>query len=52
MRAWAGLYAYAQLYQGHPQRRLSLSVTPSLTLRLHAELVLLGAATARSATTS
>jgi len=42
VRAWAGLYAGAQLYQGHPQRRLSLSVTPSLTLQLH-DLVLLGA---------
>lgn len=42
VRAWAGLYAGAQLYQGHPQRHLSLSVTPSLTLQLN-DLVLLGA---------
>ena len=42
VRAWAGLYVGAQLYAGHPQRRLSLSVTPSLTLQLH-DLVLLGA---------
>jgi len=42
VRAWAGLYVGAQLYQGHPQRRLSLSVTPTLTLQLH-DLVLLGA---------
>ena len=42
VRAWASLWLGAQLYQNHPQRRLSLSVTPSLTLQF-LDLLVVGA---------
>ncbi len=42
VRAWASLWLGAQLYQSHPQRRSSLSVTPSLTLQFM-DLVVVGA---------
>jgi hypothetical protein len=41
LRAWAGLYVGAQLYANHPQRRLSLSVTPTLALQFN-DLVVAG----------
>ncbi len=42
VRAWASLWLGAQLYQNHPQRRLSFSVAPSLTLQFM-DLVVVGA---------
>lgn len=41
VRAWASLWVGAQLYQ-HPQRRVSFSVAPSLTLQFM-DLVVVGA---------
>lgn len=39
VRAWASLWIGAQLYANHPQRRLSFSVAPSLTLQIMDQVV-------------
>lgn len=40
-RVWAGLFVGAQLYANHPQRRVSFSAAPTLTLQLF-DLALVG----------